>query len=233
MGPPACDFNLYLDLHVVKLNLPRYDAFVTKRSTSPDERSPEKRPYELGKRLEQMDESRAAILRAARAQLEANGYRQLTMASLAAESGVTRQTIHNLFGTKTGVLEAVFDLIALDSGMERMREVMMLPPGKAQLERFVGIFCDFWTRNRMLIRRVHGIGAIDPEFGAVIEARNRRRLMAATRIAERSGVEDVKQRAAMLAAVTSFEFFDALVESIGSEAEAEAMVFRLARSAAS
>jgi AcrR family transcriptional regulator len=155
------------------------------------------------------------------------------MASLATESGVTRQTIHNLFGTKTGVLEAVFDWIALDSGMERMREVMMLPPGKAQLARFIGIFCGFWAKNRVLIRRVHGIGAIDPEFGAVIEARNGRRLMAATRIVERTGREDAKQRAAMLAAVTSFEFFDALAESCGSEAEAEAMVLRLARSALS
>jgi AcrR family transcriptional regulator len=201
---------------------------VTKRSTEP-----EKRPYDLGKRLEQMDESRAAILRAARAQLEANGYRQLTMAGIAAESGVTRQTIHNLFGTKTGVLEGVFDVIALDSGMDQMREVMMLPAGDAQLARFVGIFCGFWARNRVLIRRVHGIGAIDPEFGAVIEARNRRRLMAATRIVDRMGGDAVKQRAAMLAAVTSFEFFDALAESCGSKTEAEAMVLRLARSAVS
>lgn len=176
-----------------------------------------------------MGESRAAILRAARAQLEANGYRQLTMAGLAAESGVTRQTIHNLFGTKTGVLEAVFDLIALDSGMERMREVMMLAPADTQVARFVEVFCGFWRKNRLLLRRVHGIGAIDPEFGTVIEARNRRRLRAATRIVERFGAEDVKQRAAMLAAVTSFEFFDALAESGGSEAEAEVMVLRLAR----
>jgi AcrR family transcriptional regulator len=194
---------------------------------------PEKRPYELGKRLEQMDESRAAILRAAQTQLAAQGYRRLTMEGLAAESGVTRQTIHNLFGTKTGVLEAVFDLIALESGMDRMREVMMLPPGDAQLERFVGVFCGFWAKNRMLIRRVHGLGAIDPEFGAVIEARNQRRLMAATRIAERAGYSsgDAKQRAAMLAALTSFEFFDALAESSGSETETEAMVLRLARAA--
>lgn len=192
---------------------------------------PEKRPYELGKRLEQMDASRAAILRAARAKLEENGYRQLTMAGLAADSGVTRQTIHNLFGTKAAVLEAVFDLIALDSGMEQMREVMMLPPGEAQLARFVGIFCGFWKKNRMLLRRVHGIGAIDPEFGAVIDARNRRRLMAATRIVQRMGsATEAEQRAAMLAAVTSFEFFDTLVESCGSELEAEAMVLRLARS---
>jgi AcrR family transcriptional regulator len=195
-------------------------------------REPEKRPYELGKRLEQMDASRAAILRVARAQLEANGYRQFTMAGLAAKTGVTRQTVHNLFGTKAAVLEAVFDLIALDSGMGQMGEVMMLPPGEAQLVRFVGIFCGFWVKNRMLLRRVHGIGAIDPEFGAVIEARNRRRLMAATRIAQRMGVgQDASQRAAMLAAITSFEFFDALAEISGSEAEAESMVLRLARSA--
>src|SRR5882757_2278950 len=197
----------------------------------PKKRPPEKRPYELGKRLEQMDESRAAILRAAEAQLAAKGFRRLTMASLAEESGVTRQTIHNLFGTKTGVLEAVFDLIALKSGMERMREAMMLPPGDAQLARFVGIFCGFWAKNRMLLRRVHGIGAIDPEFGAVIDARNQRRLIAASRIMERidreragHGSSDTKQRAAMLAGLTSFEFFDTLAESSGSETEAEAMV---------
>jgi AcrR family transcriptional regulator len=191
----------------------------------------EKRPYELGKRLEQMDESRAAILRAAKRQLAAEGYRRLTMASLATESGVTRQTIHNLFGTRTGVLEAVFDVIALESGMEQMREVMVLPPGDAQLARFVGIFCGFWAKNRVLIRRVHGIGAIEPEFGGVIEARNRRRLAAATRIVQRMAGENGTQKAAMLAALTSFEFFDALAESCGNENEAESMVLRMARSA--
>jgi AcrR family transcriptional regulator len=206
---------------------------VTKRQAEP-----EKRPYDLGKRLEQMDESRAAILRAARGQLAARGYRRLTMEGLAAESGVTRQTIHNLFGTKTGVLEAVFDLIALEGGMERMREVMMLPPGDAQLARFVGIFCGFWGKNRMLLRRVHGIGAIDPEFGAVIEARNQRRRTAASRMVEQidleqPGREDGQQRAAILAGLTSFEFFDALAGSCGNEAEAEEMVLRLARSALS
>jgi AcrR family transcriptional regulator len=201
---------------------------VTKQRTEP-----EKRPYDLGKRLEQMDESRAAILRAAKAQLTATGYPRLTMASLAAASGVTRQTIHNLFGTKTGVLEAVFDLIALDSGMERMREVMMQPPGDAQLVKFVGIFCGFWARNRLLLRRVHGIGAIDPEFGVVIEARNRRRLLAASRVVNGLGAgDDAKRRAAALAALTSFEFFDALAESCGSDTEAEAIVLELARGCA-
>ena len=150
-----------------------------------------RRPYELGKRLEQMEESRAAILRAARSQLEANGYRQMTMGSLAAESGVTRQTIHNLFGTKAGVLEALFDLIALDGGMESMRNVMTQPSTEAMLEGFVEVFCRFWSSNRMLLRRIHGIGAIDPEFGTVIEARNGRRYGAARRIVSRMGGGDL------------------------------------------
>ena len=188
-----------------------------------------RRPYELGKRLEQMEESRAAILRAARSQLEANGYRQMTMGSLASESGVTRQTIHNLFGTKAGVLEALFDLIALDGGMEGMRNVMTLPSIEAMLEGFVEVFCRFWSSNRMLLRRIHGIGAIDPEFGTVIEARNGRRYGAARRIVSRMGGGDLVDRASALTALTSFEFFDALADNLRDEKRAAAVVMDMAR----
>ncbi|HEX3891085.1 MAG TPA: TetR/AcrR family transcriptional regulator [Terracidiphilus sp.] len=189
-----------------------------------------KRPYELGKRLEQMDQSRAAILRAAREQLESRGYTQLTMSTLAAESGVTRQTVHNLFGTKAAVLEALFDLIALDGGMEKMREAMTQPTAQAMLERFVEVFCHFWASNRLLLRRIHGIGAIDPEFGAVIEARNQRRLGAATRVVSRiGGPGDVAHKAAALTALTSFEFFDALAQNSVDEPAATAVVLDLAR----
>jgi AcrR family transcriptional regulator len=190
----------------------------------------QKRPYELGKRLVQMDESRADILRAARALLEANGYRQLTMASLAAESGVTRQTVHNLFGTKAAVLEALFDVIALDGGMEGMREAMTQPTAEAMLEQFVGVFCGFWTSNRLLMRRIRGIGAIDPEFGVVLEARNKRRTMAATRIVGRFGAEgDMKPKVVALTALTSFEFFDGLVEGGVDEGRAAEIILALAR----
>jgi AcrR family transcriptional regulator len=189
-----------------------------------------KRPYDLGKRLEQMDQKRAAILTAARRQLEAGSYRELTMGLLAAESGVTRQTIHNLFGTRAAVLEALFDVLALDGGMENMREVMTQPTPEAMLERFVQIFLGFWAGNRVLFRRVHGIGAIDPVLGGVLEARNRRRLMAATRIARLSGVRNnLDQTAAALAALTSFEFYDALASYSTGDSDAAATILELAR----
>jgi AcrR family transcriptional regulator len=171
---------------------------------------------------------------AARKQLESSGFLRLTMDGLAHESGVTRQTIHNLFGTKDGVLEALFDQIAMDGGMERMRNVMQQTNAEAMLTGFVEVFTTFWMKDRLLIRRIHGIAAIDPELGAMVEARNRRRQAAAARIVDRLAGTDTKRRAqqvATLYALTSFEFFDAMVESYGGEKGAAHIVLSLARKA--
>lgn len=206
-----------------------------------------KRPYTLGKRAVQSEQKRLAVLKAVRAQLESGGYLNLTMDSLARESGVTRQTVHNLFKTKAGVLEALFDQLALDGGMAQMaavmREGMRQANAGAMLDGFVRIFTGFWSRDRLLIRRIHGIAAIDPELGAAVEARNRRRQMAATRIAALlaqmdgvRGLEDGTRKAAALYALTSFEFFDAVASSLGEESlkdlqGAADMVLALARMA--
>jgi AcrR family transcriptional regulator len=193
-----------------------------------------KRPYELGRRLELTDQTRAAVLKAARAQLEKSGTRGFSMESLAKASGVTRQTIHNLFGTRSGVLERLFDQIAADGGMDRMREVMMARNAQAMLDGFIAVFSNFWARNRLLLKRIHGIAAVDPEFGKAIHARNQRRHMAAARVMDRlgDGVRVQKSNAiACLVALTSFEFFDALVESLGTVEAAEKQLPGLIRSA--
>lgn len=203
--------------------------------------APCKRPYDLGKRLELSDGKRVVILEAARKQLESNGFLQFTMESLAKESGVTRQTIHNLFGTKSAVLETLFDQIAIAGGLDRMREVMQQPNPETMLSTFVEVFTGFWMKDRMLIRRIHGIAAIDPEFGEVVAARNKHRQMAASRIVDRlskgqqggSGTglseEGRAQQIATLYALTSFEFFDALAESTGSANAAAAVVSALVK----
>jgi AcrR family transcriptional regulator len=191
---------------------------------------PDKRPYSLGKRLLQSDSKRARILAATRAQLESNGFLTLTLEVLARESGVTRQTIYNLYGTKAGVVEALFDQIALDGGMDQMREVIRGTSPETILDAFVTVFTTFWNRHRLLIRRIHGIAAIDLEFGAVVEARNRRRQFAASRVIDRLNAshkfspELKADHAATLYALTSFEFFDALVEATGSPATASSLV---------
>jgi hypothetical protein len=68
------------------------------------------------------------------------------------------------------------------------------------------------------------MAAIDPEFGKAIEARNQRRHAAAARVVEKLGSRMRVARGdgiASLVAMTSFEFFDVLAESLGSVEEAE------------
>jgi AcrR family transcriptional regulator len=185
-----------------------------------------KRPYSLGKRLERSDQKRAKILAVLRKQLESRGFSNLTLEGLAQESSVTRQTIYNLFATRTGLLEALFDEIAIEGGIQRMRNVMQAENPKLMLSGFIEIFSAFWAKDRLLMRRIHGIAAIDPEFGAVVEARNKRRMFAATRVIEmlnqrsRTANGGKDARIAVLHALTSFEFFDAFAESCGSIDEA-------------
>ena len=140
------------------------------------------RPYSLALRQQQSDRKRTKILTAARAQLESKGFVDFSLESIARSSGVTRQTIYNLFSSRSGLLEALFDQLAISGGMERMRSVMQQTDPESALADFVDVFCGFWSKDRLLIRRIHGIAAIDPEFGAAVEARNRRRQAAAARI---------------------------------------------------
>jgi AcrR family transcriptional regulator len=199
---------------------------------------PCKRPYALGKREEASDRTRKAVLAAARAQLETGGVRDLTMESLARASGVTRQTIHNLFGTRRAILEALFDRMAIDAGMMRMREVMTTSDPASMLALFAEVFTSFWAKDRLLLKRIHGLAAVDPEFGQAVVARNERRRMAATRVIERldagrpeTSPEERARKVACLVALTSFEFFDVLAESCGSVETAARYIYPLMKKA--
>jgi AcrR family transcriptional regulator len=201
-----------------------------------------RRPYALGKRLDQSNLKRTAVLRAARAQIESGGYLNVTMESLARESGVTRQTVHNLFKTKAGVLEALFDEIAVEGCITEIREEMQAAMRKTDpdliLTGIVRVFTNFWTKDWLLLRRVHGIAALDPEFREALQQRNQRRQIATTAIVNRlcqlTGEVDAEiksRRIAALYALTSFEFFDALAERRDGVQDAPEIVLGLARAA--
>jgi AcrR family transcriptional regulator len=183
--------------------------------------------------LEQSDQRRKKILAVARLRLESSGFLSLTLDALARESGVTRQTVHNLFGTKAGVVQALFDQLGIAGGLDRMPDVMRQTEANALLSAFVKGFMDVWSKDRLFIRRIHGMSAIDPEFEAAVVARNQRRLMAATRIVDRigkwKGSRAAKNKATILWALTSFEFFDSLVERSGSVQEAAELLLILVK----
>ena len=199
---------------------------------------PCRRPYELGRRQEASDRRRDAVLSAAREQLERGGLGDVTMDSLAKAAGVTRQTIHNLFGTRSALLEALFDRLAADAGMGRMREVFMSPDGDTALARMVEVFTQFWSGQRMILKKIRAIAALEPDFGAAVKAREARRQGIAARVVERLSArgpemdeEEQGRKIACLVALTSFEFFDAMAESCGDQEKAAEWLGGLVRKA--
>ena len=178
------------------------------------------RPYTLGRRQEYVDQVRVRILDAARDLLAKEDTAEFSMEAVARQAGVTRQTIHNQFGTRSALLEALFDRMAMRGGMAGMPVVMQQTDAVAMLRMFVEIFARFWSSDRVAIKRIHALAVLDPELGRIDRARNERRRMAANRVVDalyrRIGKplpQDRTDAAALLFAITSFEFFDSFAGS--------------------
>ena len=175
------------------------------------------RPYRMVRREQIRQRGRDRILEAARAILAAEGIPEFTMEAIARRANVTRQTVHNQFGTRTQLLETLFDQLASEGGMEGMASAFQQADPLQVLGAVVGVFGRFWTRHRILTRRIHGLAAVDPELEAVLDARNQRRRHAANNVLQRlhrqRGMPDLANIPAaidLFYAATSFEFFDLL-----------------------
>lgn len=75
-----------------------------------------KRPYDSTRRQEQARETRAAILETARRRFLADGFAPTTIASLAADVGVSVDTIYKTFGGKAGLVRAICEQALAGAG---------------------------------------------------------------------------------------------------------------------
>jgi len=75
----------------------------------PDAVNP-RRPYDSSRRQEQARQTRAAVLEAAHRRFLERGYAKTTVADIAADAGVSVETIYKAFGNKPGLVKAVFDV---------------------------------------------------------------------------------------------------------------------------
>ncbi len=183
-----------------------------------------RRPYDLRRRQENSDRNRTAIVEAAKAILKRDGFLQFTMAAVAKESGLSRQTVHNLFGDKTDLIEALFHDIASRAGMQNMRVIMQSSDAAKMLSGYLRLMVGLWLQDRLLLRRIHGLRAIDPELGAALSRRDQRKQMAIDRIVgaleKRRGTvfspEERQYHLGILYAFTSFEVYEQLAETLAS-----------------
>lgn len=133
-------------------------------------------------------EKREVVVRSATAFLRERDIARFSLDAVAKAAGVTRLTVYNQFGSRRGLLEAVFDEIARSGGLTRLPQAIAVEEPVQALRALVDVFCDFWGGDPALGRLFDAIG-LDPEFGEALTARNELRRGILTRLVERMRIE--------------------------------------------
>src|SRR5262245_15703782 len=197
------------------------------------------RPYRMDKRQASRDETRARILEAVRHILSDESSRELSMEAVARRADVSRLTVYYQFGSRAGLLEALYDHLATRGKMHRIPDVFQETHLPTALTKLVETFVGFWSTDPTVMRRLRAMAALDPEIGNGIRARDARRPQIARELLKRAGSARGKRApsretdvAAVLGMLTSFETYDALARAGHADDEIIAALTRLARSAA-
>jgi len=195
------------------------------------------RPYRLGQRQATTEQTRARILSAARELLmESRGFSGFSIDAIARQADVARMTVYHQFGSKIGLLEALFDSLATSGGMEQLAAAFCRPEPLDALADYITVFSRFWDSDRLVTRRIHGLAALDPDFEQVIRARDARRReglhVIVRRLAEKHGRPAsgaLDEAVDVLYTLISFECFDTLAGPTRSIEEVAPVVQRLTR----
>ncbi len=188
------------------------------------------RPYRLGRRKAAADRTRARVLRAARELLTAKGgMARFSLDAVAERARVARMTVYYQFGSRRGLLEALFDSFAEGGELpERIATAFKQPDAQDTLAGIIMAFARFWDAGRPWVRRVRALAALDAELGEAVDARNERRRHLVQALVQRLG-DPNPESADILYTLTSFETFDTLAGPDRSLEDAAPSVLRIAR----
>jgi AcrR family transcriptional regulator len=195
------------------------------------------RPYRLGQRQATTEQTRARILAAAHELLAAaGGIAAFTVEAVARHADVSRMTVYYQFGSKAGLLEALFDQLATTGGLPQGAVAALGEPDPLDaLAAYIAAFGRFWAAERLVLRRLRSLAALDPELAEGVRARDARRRkgleLLAGRVADRYGHpphDALAEAVVVLHMLTSFETFDALAGPDRSPHDVAGLVHRLA-----
>jgi AcrR family transcriptional regulator len=146
-----------------------------------------RRSYTAVERQRSVEAGRERILAAARELLEDEDAEGFSIDAVARRAGVARMTIYNQFESKAGLLEALFDSLAMRGPFARMGEIFQESDPLVALDAYVALFGRFWTVSRRAHGRLRAAALHDDELAAAIEARNERRRTGLTELVRRVG----------------------------------------------
>jgi AcrR family transcriptional regulator len=172
-----------------------------------------RRPYTSERRSRGAD-SVERVLEAAERLIREDAFHLATMDELAAAAGVSRATVFNRFGSKLGVLQALFTRCMKAPEMEALGEALELEDPVAALEAAIEASCAIWESSDYIHEQLQAIVVLEPDASALVDQQREeqradllalaRRLSRAGRL--RPGLSETRAAAA-LHMLTSLESF--------------------------
>ncbi|HEX2157810.1 MAG TPA: TetR/AcrR family transcriptional regulator [Actinomycetes bacterium] len=186
-----------------------------------------KRRYDSSGRQAQAHRNRQAILDAAQRQFLEGGYAATTIAAVAAEAGVSVETIYKAFGGKPGLVRAIYDRglegpepVPAYQRADEMRERETDP--RAIMRNWATIASEVSSVVSPIERLIRAAADTDPDMAALLKAhhdtRERRARHHARFLKERGYLREgvsVAQATDILWTCTSDELYDLLVTQRG------------------
>jgi AcrR family transcriptional regulator len=154
------------------------------------------------------------VLDAAEQLIREDSFHSATMDELAAAAGVSRATVFNRFGSKLGVLQALFARCLESPEMGAIEEALAIEDPVKALDAVIEAGCAIWEAHGFIVEQLQAIVVLEPEASAPLEQQREeqradlqgltRRLARAGRLRPRLGEARATATLHMLTSLESF-----------------------------
>jgi AcrR family transcriptional regulator len=176
------------------------------------------RSYEQRARAEEAERTRMRIIEAVFDRLREAPAEQVAIDRIAKEAGVARSTVYAIFGSRSGLFDAVGRELAARSGYERLVDAKHQPDARDHLRAGIRAYGEMIAANGEIYRALRSMAQLDEEaVGGVVSRMDEERANGMARLAGRLADQsvlrkDLSRRDAehILWVLTSFESFDSL-----------------------
>jgi AcrR family transcriptional regulator len=186
----------------------------------------DERRYRQTRRAALAEGTRTRILEAARRTLERGPVGALRVEEVARQAGVARSTVYLLFGSRSGLFDALARFLRDSAGFDALVAASRLPDAMDNLRASQRAAVAMYAQLPDLARALFTLAAIDPDAVAAVAAIEDGRRPGMERLANALAAqgylrEDVALEEAVdiLTVITSFQAFDELFRGSGLPAE--------------
>jgi AcrR family transcriptional regulator len=114
-------------------------------------------------------ESVERVLDAAARLIKDDAFHTATMEELAAAAGVSRATVFNRFGSKLGVLQALFTRSVEGPEMQAILDALAIEDPVEALEAVIAAACVIWDRYGLVHLQLQAVATLEPDAAALVE----------------------------------------------------------------